>query len=66
MTDFNMKLPDPLLSFEILDGVNFTDDDRKLALALGNDVKFGSMTSAFKCLFCKFFFFLIAIHSMEG
>ena len=57
MTDFNMKLPDPLLSFEILDGVNFTDDDRKLALALGNDVKFGSMTSAFKCLFCKTFFF---------
>ena len=33
MTDFDMKLPDPVLTFKLLDGANLTDDDRKLALA---------------------------------
>ena len=53
MTDFDMKLPDPVLTFKLLDGANLTDDDRKLALALGNDMKFENMKSALKCLFSK-------------
>ena len=53
MTDFDMKLPDPVLTFKLLDGANLTDDDRKLALALGNDMKFENMKSALKRLFSK-------------
>ena len=53
MTDFDMKLPDPILTFKILDSTNLLDDDRKLALALGNDVKFENMKSALNHLFSK-------------
>ena len=40
MTDFDMKFPDPVLTFTLLDGANLSDDDRKLVLALGIDIKF--------------------------
>ena len=53
MTDFNMKLPDPVLTFKLLDGANLSDDDRKLALALSNDMKFENMKSVLKLLFSK-------------
>ena len=53
MTDFDMKLPDPVLTFKLLDGANLSDDDRKLALALSNDMKLEKMKSALKLLFSK-------------
>ena len=34
-----MKLLEPVLTFELLDGENLSDDDRKLALALGSDIE---------------------------
>ena len=60
MTDFDMKLPDPLLTFKLLDGTNLSNDDRKLAmLALGNDMEFKNMKSALKYLFSKTFIFIV-------
>ena len=53
ITDFDMKLTDPVLAFTLLDGAYLTDDDRKLALALGNDMKFENMKSHLKHLFSK-------------
>ena len=37
MRDFEMKLPDLVLAFKLLDGPNINDDERKLALALGKE-----------------------------
>ena len=60
MTDFDMKLPDPVLTFKLLDGTNLSNDDRKLAmLALGNDMKFKNMKSALKHLFSKTLIFIV-------
>ena len=60
MTDFDMKLPDPVLTFKLLDGTNLSNDDRKLAmLALGNDMEFKNMKSALKHLFSKTFIFIV-------
>ena len=60
MTDFDMKLPDPVLTFKLLDGTNLSNDDRKLAmLALGNDMKFKNMKSVLKHLFSKTFIFTV-------
>ena len=51
MRDFEMKLPDPVLAFKLLDGANISDDERKLALTLGKDMKYEDMKSALKRLF---------------
>ena len=53
MSDFVMKLPDPVLAFKLLDGSNISDDERKLALALGKDMDYEDMKSALKRLFNK-------------
>ena len=52
MKDFEMKLPDAVLAFKLPDGANITEDDHKLALALGKEMKF-NMKSALKILFNK-------------
>ena len=46
MTDFDMKLPGPVLTFKLLDEANLSDDDGKLALELGNNTKFENVKSA--------------------
>ena len=46
MTDFDMRLPDPVLTFKVFDDANLSNDNRKLALALGNDMKFFSKTKS--------------------
>ena len=43
MEDFGMKLPDAVLAFKLLDRASLSVDDRKLALALGKDMKFSDM-----------------------
>ena len=48
MEDFDMKLPDAVLAFKLLDGANITEDDRKLTLALGKEMNFNDMKSALK------------------
>ena len=53
MEDFDMKLPDALLAFKLLDGANITEDDRKLALGLGKEMKFNDMKLTLKRLFNK-------------
>ena len=50
--DFEMKLPDPVLAFKLLDGANI-NDERKLPLALGTDMKYEDMKSALKRLVNK-------------
>ena len=49
----DMKLPDIVLAFKLLDGARLTDDQRQLVLSLGNDLKFSSMKSALKRIFSK-------------
>ena len=53
MEDFGIKLPDAVLVFKLLGGASLSVDDRKLALALGKDMKFSDMKSALKRLFNK-------------
>ena len=40
MRDFEMKLPDPVLAFKLLDGASSSDDECKLALPLGKNINF--------------------------
>ena len=53
MEDFGMKLPDAVLACKLLDSASLSVDDRKLALALGKDMKFSDKKSALKRLFNK-------------
>ena len=53
MEDFGMKLPGAVLACKLLDSASLSVDDRKLALALGKDMKFSDMKSALKRLFNK-------------
>ena len=53
MRDFEMILPDAVLAFKLLDGANISDEERKLALTLGKDLKYDDMKSALKRLFNK-------------
>ena len=45
MMEYEMKLPDAVLPFKLLDAANITDDERKLALTVCNDLNFDRMTS---------------------
>ena len=40
MVEYNMQLPDNVQAFKLLDGANLSEDDRKLVLALANDINF--------------------------
>ena len=51
MQEHDMKLPDTVLAFKLLDGASLKDDERKLALTVGSDCKFDTMKSALKRVF---------------
>ena len=51
MIEHDMQLPDNFQAFKLLDGANSSEDDRKLVLALANDIKLQTMQSALKRLF---------------
>ena len=51
MVEHDMQLPDNVQAFKLLDGANLSEDDRKLVLALANDIKLQIMQSALKRLF---------------
>ena len=46
-------LPDPVLTFKLLDGANITNDERKLALTFCVDSKYEKMKSALKWFFAS-------------
>ena len=48
MTNHEMPLPKTVLTFKLLDGAKLNEDERKLALALGNNLEFETMKSALK------------------
>ena len=53
MMEYEMKLPDAVLTFNLLDGANITDDERKLALTVCSItvLNFDRLKSALKRLF---------------
>ena len=51
MIEYEMKLPDAVLTFKLLDGAKLKEDERKLALTLGSDLKLDTMKSALKRVF---------------
>ena len=48
MTEHDMKLPDTVLAFKLLDGAGLNEAQRQLALTPGNDLTFSSLKSALK------------------
>ena len=48
MTEHDMKLPDAVLAFKLLDGASLSQEETQLVLAVGNDLKFVTMKSALK------------------
>ena len=54
MTNHEMPLPNRVLTFKLLDSAKLSEDDRKLALTLGNNLEFETMKSALKQVFTKF------------
>ena len=51
MIPHQMKLPNKVLTFKLLDGENITDQERKLALTLCSDLDFDKMKLALKRIF---------------
>ena len=53
MTNHEMPLPNTVLTLKLLDGVKLSEDERKPALTLGNNLAFETMKSALKQIFTK-------------
>ena len=53
MTQYDTKLQNTVLTFKLADGANICEDQYKLALALGTNLQFEIMNSAFKYYFTK-------------
>ena len=53
MTTHEMSLRNKVSTFKLLDGAKPSKDERKLALTLGNNLKFETMKSALKRIFTK-------------
>ena len=51
MIEHEMKLPNTVLTFKLLDGAKISDDERKLVLTFCSDLQFEKMKSASKRLF---------------
>ncbi|KAK6187111.1 hypothetical protein SNE40_005204 [Patella caerulea] len=50
---YQMELPNPVLSFKLLDCSNLGQKERQLALTAANDLKFSTMKSALKRIFSQ-------------
>ena len=48
---YQMKLPEAVLSFRLLDSANLSSKDKQLALTAASDLKFGSTKSTLKGIF---------------
>ena len=53
ITNHEMPLPNTVLTFKLLDGAKLSKDERKLALTLGNNLKFETMKPALKRILTK-------------
>ena len=53
MAEHDMKLPDTMLAFKLLDGAGLNEAQRQLTLTLGNDLTFSLMKSALKRIFSR-------------
>ena len=53
MTNHEIPLRNTVITFKLLDGANLSEDERKLALILGNTLEFEAMKSALKQIFTK-------------
>ena len=51
MTVFNMKIPDTVAAFQILEGAGLSENQRQMALTLASDLTFKSMKGALKRVF---------------
>ena len=51
MTVFNMKIPDTVLAFQILQGAGLNENQRLMTLTLANDLTFKSMKGVLKRVF---------------
>ena len=51
MTVFNMKIPDTVVAFQILEGAGLSENERQMALTLASDLTFKSMKGALKRVF---------------
>ena len=51
MEEHDMKLPETVLTFKLLDGANLKVDDRKHTLAIGQDLKLETTKSGLKGVF---------------
>ena len=53
MTNHEIPLQNTVLTLKLLDGAKLSEDERKLALTLGNNLEFETMKSALKQIFTK-------------
>ena len=53
MGNNDMRLPEAMKAFRLLDGANLEDSDRKFALTIASDMKFDTMKAALKRIFSK-------------
>ena len=51
MDNHNMKLPDKVLAFKVLDGASVSENQRQMCLTLANDLTYNSMKAALKRIF---------------
>ena len=51
MIEHGMKLPDPVLTFKLLDAANISNHKRKLVLTFRDSLKYKKMKSGLKRLF---------------
>ena len=51
MQNQNMKLPDKVLAFKLLDGASISENQRQMSLTLAKDLTFNSMKTALKGIF---------------
>ena len=51
MQNQNMKLPDKVLAFKLLDGASISENQHQMCLTLANDLAFNSMKTALKRIF---------------
>ena len=51
MGNHNMKLPDKVLAFKLLDGASVSENQRQMCLTLANNLTYNSMKAALKRIF---------------
>lgn len=53
LTQYDMKLLVIVITFKMLNGSNISEDERKLALIMGNNLQFETIKSSLQRIFTK-------------